>query len=336
LAGSSGNYCYCGGGGGGGGGGNNPPSCNFDAFPNAIDYDGKAFVDPNSGTNQVLMPSSNTYAIATSDPDGDSVSITSFSVDKPDCLAATRSGKQVTLTPQGAVTGKTPTLDGPTSNVCTVTLTAQVSDGNGGTASCSKSIQVRYPRPRLSAVYLYDFNHLIVPAAPDDQPPNALRDDQFAYVGGMARDPFAPAGVPLLNAGSPTQDLPPADQRVQVQQYLASDHNMLRLALVVRDANGNKGLNLNAWAAENTTAVYLDGPTGQDIPLLIGGYGITRQRVWDPTTKVFWQVYLYGIDAGGGIVPFGSFTDFDRCVNDPNTAAGLPGMKPRINADGRG
>ena len=139
-----------------------------------------------------------------------------------------------------------------------------------------------------------------------------------------------------MNAGSPTQDLPPADQRVQVQQYLASDHNILRLALVVRDANGNQGLNLNAWAAENAIAVYLDGPTGQDIPLLIGGYGITRQRVWDPTTKVFWQVYLYGIDAGGGIVPFGSFTDFDRCVNDPNTAAGLPRMKPRItriNAD---
>ncbi len=100
------------------------------------------------------MPSSNTYALNTSDPDGDTVSITSFSVDKPNCLAASRSGKQVTLTPQGAVTGQTPTLDGPTSNVCTVTLTAQVSDGNGGTASCSKSIQVRYPRPRLAAVYL--------------------------------------------------------------------------------------------------------------------------------------------------------------------------------------
>ncbi len=116
------------------------------------------------------MPSSNTYAIATSDPDGDSVSITDFSVDKPDCLAATRSGKQVTLTPQGAVTGKTPTLDGPTSNVCTVTLTAQVSDGNGGTASCSKSIQVRYPRPRLSAVYPKGWGRLAKTPPPNPLP----------------------------------------------------------------------------------------------------------------------------------------------------------------------
>ncbi len=62
---------------------------------------------------------------------------------------------------------------------------------------------------------------------------------------------FAPAGVPLVNAGSPTQDLPPADQpdqRVQVQQYLASDHNMLRIALEVRDANGNQGLDLDGPA----------------------------------------------------------------------------------------
>lgn len=39
------------------------------------------------------------------------------------------------------------------------------------------------------------------------------------------------------------------DQRGQVQQYLASDHNMLRVALDLRDANGNQGLDLNAWTA---------------------------------------------------------------------------------------
>ncbi len=49
--------------------------------------------------------------------------------------------------------------------------------------------------------------------------------------------------------------------------------------------------------------------------------------------KVFWQVYVYGIDAGGGIVPFGSFTNFGGCVNDPNTAVCIRGFTRAPSAE---
>ncbi len=118
-----------GGGGGGGGGGNNPPSCTITA-PDTITYDGKKYLDPATGTVQSSLPTSQSGTVNLSDPDGDSVSITNLTVSKPQCLQVQRNNTNLTLTPQGQLTGQTPTLD--TANTCQVQITAQISDGKGG------------------------------------------------------------------------------------------------------------------------------------------------------------------------------------------------------------
>ena len=123
LASPRGNYCYCpgdgGGGGGGGGGGNRNPTCDLSAFPSTISYDGKAYYDLTTGLVTTQAPTTHTATIQVNDPDGDSVTVTSLSADKPACLQTSYSGTTAQLTPQGAVTGQAfPPLDGP--NACQV------------------------------------------------------------------------------------------------------------------------------------------------------------------------------------------------------------------------
>ncbi len=91
LAGGSGNYCYC------------PPSptpppnhnpsCNLNALPSSLTYDGRAYYDRNRNGARIQQdPTTHDYAIATSDPDGDGVTIASVSVSQPACLQATHDG----------------------------------------------------------------------------------------------------------------------------------------------------------------------------------------------------------------------------------------------------
>ena len=117
IADPNGNYCYCpgggsgGGGGGGGGGGhtNHPPTCSI-SFPTdglgTVLYDAKEYYD-SSGNVVVHQPTVRTGQINTSDPDGDSVSVQSLTVDR-NCAQLSLNGKIFNLTPQGHATGVTP------------------------------------------------------------------------------------------------------------------------------------------------------------------------------------------------------------------------------------
>ena len=225
------NYCYC------------PPTptpppnqnptCTISA--SNITYDGMAYVDLTSGIPQTRAPTTHTGTISTSDPDGDSVTITSFTA-SGDCVAIARSGTTFTYTPQGHVTGRVPTLTGPT--YCDVTFTAKVSDGKGGTGTCEKTIRVSYPGPQLYALRLVDGNDVVYPASGEDEPPNMRTDEQFTAVGGVAPEPFTTTGARLQDAGLPTRRLRPVGQRFVVGGYTASDHNLLQVMLYVWDENG--------------------------------------------------------------------------------------------------
>jgi len=104
-----------------------PPTCDLSDFPSTITYDGKAFYDLTTGLVTTQAPTTHTAAIQVSDPDGDSVTVTSLSVNKPACLQTSYSGTTAQLTPQGAVTGQAfPPLDGP--NACQVCVRAEVED----------------------------------------------------------------------------------------------------------------------------------------------------------------------------------------------------------------
>ena len=104
-----------------------PPTCDLSDFPATITYDGKAYYDLTTGLVTTQAPTTHTAAIQVSDPDGDSVTVTSLSADKPACLQTSYSGTTAQLTPQGAVTGQAfPPLDGP--NACQVRVRAEVED----------------------------------------------------------------------------------------------------------------------------------------------------------------------------------------------------------------
>ncbi len=109
-----GNYCFCSGN-GGGGGGNNPPTCTING-PTNITYDAKRYWDANK-TLRTQNPTEHRLSLTLSDPDGDAVSVTNVTVDR-NCLTSRRAGNDVYVTPQGQVTGVTPTLTG--TNSCDV------------------------------------------------------------------------------------------------------------------------------------------------------------------------------------------------------------------------
>jgi len=110
-----------------------PPTCDLSDFPSTITYDGKAFYDLTTGLVTTQAPTTHTAAIQVSDPDGDSVTVTSLSADKPACLQTSYSGTTAQLTPQGAVTGQAfPPLD--SDNACQVRVRAEVEDSGGAWA----------------------------------------------------------------------------------------------------------------------------------------------------------------------------------------------------------
>jgi len=121
-----------------------PPTCDLSALPSTITYDGKAFYDLTTGLVTTQAPTTHTATIQVSDPDGDSVTVTSLSANKPACLQTSYSGTTAQLTPQGAVTGQAfPPLDGP--NACQVRVSAEVEDSGGAWARC----RVPLPAPAL-------------------------------------------------------------------------------------------------------------------------------------------------------------------------------------------
>ncbi len=152
--------------------------------------------DSNNGWVKVTLPPTTIEGtINTSDPDGDSVRITRMTVSKPSCLKVTRDGRRIYATPQGKVTGKTPSLNGP--SYCNVTIRVQVSDGKGGTNNCSKTVRVNYPKPRIWSIWLYDHNDVSV----ERQPANTLRDNQFYFVGSYNfTEPFRTNGAKLIRS----------------------------------------------------------------------------------------------------------------------------------------
>ena len=117
----------------------------------------------------------------TSDPDGDTVTVTDVSVDKTDCLEATHNNTDISLTPQGAVSGHpNPSLD--TANTCNAQITVTVDDNHNHTATCTKTIAITYPRPRLYSLIIMDRNDdasTTAPHGPDDTPlRNTTSDNQ--------------------------------------------------------------------------------------------------------------------------------------------------------------
>jgi len=172
LAGDDGNYCYC------------PPSptpppnhnpsCNLNALSSSLTYDGRAFYDRNRNGARIQQdPTTHDFAIATADPDGDTVTIASVTVSQPACLQASHDGSTLHLTPQGALTGHpNPPLSG--ANTCTTQVTVEVDDGNGGTGTCSKDLTIVYPRPRVYLLRLRDLNPVALPGE-DATPPRAQR-----------------------------------------------------------------------------------------------------------------------------------------------------------------
>ena len=114
LADPNGNYCYCPGGGGGSGGGgggntNHPPTCTI-SFPTdglgTVLYDAKEYYNIN-GSAVVKQPTTRTGKINTTDPDGDTVTLQSLTVDR-NCAQPSLRGTNFTLTPQGHATGVSP------------------------------------------------------------------------------------------------------------------------------------------------------------------------------------------------------------------------------------
>ena len=160
---------------------NQPPSCDLSALPSSLTYDGRAFYDRNRNGARIQQdPTTHDYAIATSDPDGDTVTIASVTVSQPACLQATHDGSTLHITPQGALTGHpNPPLSG--ANTCSTQVTVEVDDGNGGTGTCSKDLTIVYPRPRVYLLRLRDLNPVALPGE-DATPRNLLSDAQFATV----------------------------------------------------------------------------------------------------------------------------------------------------------
>jgi len=122
-----------------------PPTCDLSDFPSTITYDGKAFYDLTTGLVTTQAPTTHTAAIQVSDPDGDSVTVTSLSANKPACLHTSYSGTTAQLTPQGAVTGQAfPPLD--SDNACQVRVSAEVQDSGGTWARGRVPLPAARPR----------------------------------------------------------------------------------------------------------------------------------------------------------------------------------------------
>ncbi len=226
-------------GGGGGGGGNRPPTCSIN-LPSTITYDGQKYINTSTGQLITKQPTRRSGSLSLSDPDGDTVRVTQIQVDKPNCLAVSRSGNTLYATPQGSVTGKTPSLS--STNKCSVKITVKISDGKaGGTASCSKTVQVVYPPTRIQKVYIYDKNDQSVQK---DTPGSGGTTVQggFLYVGGSNPDTGRYAMQPLQGA-YPTQLLPPASARFARTATLKRDHAPFELRAVFYDENGHLGFN---------------------------------------------------------------------------------------------
>ena len=164
-------------------------------------------------------------SLSLSDPDGDAVSVTNVTVDR-NCLTSRRAGNDVYVTPQGQVTGVTPTLTG--TNSCDVQVVVHIQDPDGATNTCSKTITVNYPPPRVDLVKLYDRNPY-EGAGFDSQPANPLKDTQFVYIGGIHQDTYTTNGAKLQNPTLPTRTLLPAHQRFDITGYTGSDHNPIRV-----------------------------------------------------------------------------------------------------------
>jgi len=75
---------------------NQPPTCDLSALPSSLTYDGRAYYDRNRNGARIQQdPTTHDYTIATSDPDGDTVTIASVTVSQPACLQASHDGSTV-------------------------------------------------------------------------------------------------------------------------------------------------------------------------------------------------------------------------------------------------
>ena len=305
-----------GGGSGGGGGGtppppppppNHPPTCTIQ-FPTdggnpTVVYDALKFLTP-TGT-QTRQPTVRRGRIVTQDPDGDAVSITSFTTTNNCVALQLLAGGDFTLVPQGAVTGKNLALP---SRVCTVTLKATVQDSKGKTGSCQKTIDVAYAPPLLQRFFLRDAgNDSVASDIPGSA--SAVTRGGFLYIGGSAPDPGR-YQMAALQGTKPRQYLPPPGRRFIRVATLKADHAPFKISAVFYDYNGHFGFNpaqvlTGLYAYNNPT--FLQLKTNPDILLAAQLAGI---------------IYTYGIKNGGGVVNYNTYS-FPLCLADMSTLMGV-------------
>ncbi len=118
-------------------------------------------------------------------------------------------------------------------------VTVYIKDSHGATNTCRQILTVAYPPPRLVLIKVLDQNRYFA-LGPAGWPANPLQDLQFAHIGGWVVEPFASRGARVQNAGQPTRTLYPAEQRFLIGPYTQSDHNPLRLTLVLEDDNSHR------------------------------------------------------------------------------------------------
>ena len=303
LASSSGNYCYC------------PtttptptpppnraPTCTID-FPtdggtNYILYDAKQYYDSNHTVHND-PPTARAGKINTSDPDGDPVTITDFTV-SGNCIKSNRNGKNFTLTPQGEVTGVTPNLTGY--YTCNSTLTAYIKDNHNHTASCTKEVQIRYPMTYITRMCLQDKNDQSVLPDSTQNPP--VRPSVFNYVGSTAPD--VASYTINVDGSAPKQKLKPIGTRFTLNQIQKGDSSPFDLVLRFYDYNGNLNMKLQ------NGKIYLRKTDGSfQIPFITTPSSLIG-------TGYSFPIYVYGVNKTGDVLNYNSGSDFSSCLNDTN------------------
>ena len=289
---------------------NQAPTCTID-FPtdggtSYILYDAKQYYDSNHIVHND-PPTARAGKINTSDPDGDPVTITDFTV-SGNCIKANRNGENFTLTPQGEVTGVSPNLDNYHS--CTSTLTAYIKDNHNHTASCTKTVQISYPITNFSKMCLLDKNNESVSPDFTQNPP--VRPSVFNYVGSTAPD-VASYAINVVNNTSPTRELPPITSRFTLKSIQKGDSAPFQLFMRFHDQNGNLNMKLQ------NGKIYLRKTDGsfqipfETVPSSLTGTGYT------------FPIYVYGVNRAGHLVHYNSGMDFTPCLNDTNSIVCIKG-----------
>ena len=304
---------------------NHPPTCTI-SFPTdglgTVLYDAKEYYNIN-GSAVVKQPTTRTGKINTTDPDGDTVTVQSLTVDR-NCAQLSLNGTNFALTPQGHATGVSPVdLTSPTK--CTVTLTATVTD-NKDTATCQKQVDIIYPPTYLIRMYIRDLNKYSSLNYENNTANNyntKYYPSNFKYTGSTAQD-IANYQIQLNNANKPTRTLKDPAHRFKILTYTKSDAAPFEVRLMFYDTNGPIDMNL-PYSSRKIWLREISGAGSSNLLPLITIPSYSYVSYSGGVKRRIYIIYTYGVKRDSTIKQYNE-PGWTSCMQDSQVATCINGI----------